>query len=243
MIDQIKSEKVPKHIAIIMDGNGRWAEHRNLPRPQGHAEGIKRVDEIVDVASDIGIEIITLFTFSTENWSRPEAEVNLLMNMLMTILNKKIQKLKDMNIKFQSIGRTDRIPKSVSDTINIVKSETENNTGLIMNLAFNYGARQEIVDAVQNISRSVVNNEISIESITENTISESLYTKNLPDPDLLIRTSGEQRISNFLLWQLSYTEFYFTDIFWPEFTPEELYKAILEYQKRSRRFGKVESDR
>ena len=230
---------VPKHIAIIMDGNGRWAKSRNLSRTQGHTEGVKRVEEIVDVANHLGIKVLTLYTFSTENWDRPEHEVSFLMSMLTTVLSSKVRKLKAGNVKFQTIGRQDRIPEAVAQAIEKVKEETKDNTGLILNLAFNYGSRLEIVDAVKEVARGVKEGKVDPQQINEQMISQALYTKNLPDPDLLIRTSGEKRISNFLLWQLSYAEFYFTDKCWPDFTEEELKKAIADFQSRERRFGKV----
>ena len=230
---------VPKHIAIIMDGNGRWAKSHNLDRTQGHIEGMKRVEEIVDIAYDCGVEVLTLYTFSTENWTRPETEVSMLMQMLTTALGKKINKLKESNIKFQTIGRKDRIPKAVLEVIERVTEETKNNTGLILNLAFNYGSRCELVDAIRLIAHQIKDRRITPEQINEDLISEFLYTKNLPDPDLLVRTSGEKRISNFLLWQLSYAEFYFTEKYWPEFDVQEFKKAILDYQNRERRFGAV----
>jgi undecaprenyl diphosphate synthase len=239
MTKQIDKTKIPKHVAIIMDGNGRWAEGRSLPREQGHIKGVKRVEEIIDVAQEIGIDVITLFTFSTENWDRPENEVTLIMDILMAVLEKKLQKLKNDNIQLRTIGRTERIPSALLKTIDEVIQETKNNTGLIVNLAFNYGARLEIIDAVQSIVKSVQKGQINVEDICEETISNALYTRGLPDPDLLIRTSGEQRISNFLLWQMSYAEFYFTEKFWPDFNAEEFKKAIIDFQSRERRYGKL----
>ncbi|OGX35963.1 MAG: di-trans,poly-cis-decaprenylcistransferase [Omnitrophica WOR_2 bacterium RIFCSPHIGHO2_02_FULL_52_10] len=230
-------KRIPRHIAIIMDGNGRWAEGQSLPRAKGHIEGVRRVEEIIDTARKLGVKIVTLFTFSTENWNRPESEVSMIMSILSAVLEKKIQKLKQDNIQLRMIGRTDRIPQPLLKTINDVIRMTRENTGLIVNLAFNYGSRLEIVDAVQKISKSVQRGELAVEDINEQTVSDALYTKGLPDPDLLIRTSGEQRISNFLLWQLSYAEFYFTDKLWPDFDAKELKKAITEYQSRERRFG------
>ena len=204
-------------------------------------EGVKRVEEIVKEAQLLGVKVLTLYTFSTENWSRPEAEVAMLMNMLTDVLYKKIEELKKNNIKFQTIGREDRIPKSVLESIHKVTEQTKDNSGLIINLAFNYGARIEIVDAVKNIASCVLRGELKPEDINEDTVNRALYTKDLPDPDLLIRTSGEKRISNFLLWQSSYTEFYFTEKFWPDFNAEEFKKAILDYQTRDRRFGDLKS--
>lgn len=233
----MQTSNIPRHVAIIMDGNGRWAKRQHLTRTQGHAEGIKRVEEIVAAAQKIGIKVLTLFTFSTENWRRPESEIVLLMSMLTTVLQQKIKTLKENNVRFRVIGREENIPGAVLKTFQTAIDETKNNTGLIVNLAFNYGSRQEIIDAVKGIATAVEKKSLSIADIDEKTITQFLYTKDLPDPDLLIRTSGEKRISNFLLWQLSYSELYFTDKFWPDFTEEEFAKAIADYQKRERRYG------
>lgn len=235
----IDIEKTPRHIAIIMDGNGRWAKQRGLSRSQGHIEGVRRVEELIDYAPQINVKVITLFTFSTENWSRPENEVSMLMNILVAVLNRKTKKLMKNNIRFQTVGREEKIPQELLNTLRNVEQQTSSNTGLIMNLAFNYGGRLEIIDAIKGICREVKNGNIEIENIDEKLVSDNLYTKNLPDPDLLIRTSGEQRISNFLLWQLSYAEFFFSDKFWPDFTMDEFKKAIIDYQNRNRRYGKV----
>ena len=234
---RIDKSRIPKHIAIIMDGNGRWAKERNLSRTEGHIAGVKRVEEIMDHCSELGVKVMTLFTFSTENWNRPEHEIKGLMQTITAVLQAKINKLKNLNMKFQIIGRRDRIPESVIDAMNVTNEETKNNEGMIINLAFNYGSRLEIIDAIQNISKEVVDGKLKIEDINEETVRSNLYTKDLPDPDLLIRTSGEKRISNFLLWQLSYAELYFTDIYWPDFSTDEFDKAILDYQSRERRFG------
>jgi len=239
MTEEIDKTRVPQHIAIIMDGNGRWAQAQSQPRAQGHIQGVKRVEEIIDVSRELGIKVITLFTFSTENWNRPENEVSVIMNILTAVLDRKLQKLKNDNIQLRTIGRTDRIPEPLLKTLGDVISATKNNTGLIVNLAFNYGSRVEIIDAVQALAQSVKDGKLCVDDISEDTISNALYTKGLPDPDLLIRTSGEQRISNFLLWQLSYAEFYFTDQLWPDFSADEFKKAIIEYQRRERRYGKL----
>ncbi|VAX35424.1 Undecaprenyl diphosphate synthase [hydrothermal vent metagenome] len=236
---EIDLKNLPKHIAIIMDGNGRWAEERNLPRTQGHIEGVKRVEDIVDASSELGIDVVTLFTFSSENWGRPENEVAILMNIIATVLERKLQKLQDDNIRFYVIGRRKDVSAPLLKTIDRVVDATKNNTGVTMNMALNYGGRTEIIDAVRSIGAKVKQGQLNPEDISEDVISGSLYTKELPDPDLLIRTSGEQRISNFLLWQLSYAEFYFTDKLWPDFTAEEFKKAIAEYQHRERRFGRL----
>jgi undecaprenyl diphosphate synthase len=238
-MDVVNKSRLPVHVAIIMDGNGRWAKARNLPRSQGHIEGVKRVEEIVDYANEIGIKVMTLYTFSTENWRRPESEVDLLMKILTTVLERKINKLIDTNIRFRTIGRRERIPASVMSMVEKVTEKTKNNTGLTMNLAFNYGSRLEIVDAFKTIAQKIKDNALEVDDIDETLISDHLYTRGLKDPDLLIRTSGELRISNFLLWQLSYAEFYFTDKYWPDFTKEEFQKALIDFQKRERRFGGV----
>lgn len=234
---QTPMENIPGHVAIIMDGNGRWAKQKNLTRTQGHAEGIKRVEEIVAAAQAMGIKVLTLYTFSTENWHRPQSEVSILMRMLTHVLKEKIKKLKKNNVKFRVMGRRERIPEEVMRTFAMAVEETKDNTGLIVNLAFNYGARLEMVDAVRHIAEAVTKGQLLISEIDEALINDSLYTKGLPDPDLLIRTSGEQRISNFLLWQISYTELYFTKKFWPDFTTQELKKAVSDYQGRERRYG------
>jgi undecaprenyl diphosphate synthase len=238
---QESGENIPAHVAIIMDGNGRWARRRHLTRPQGHAEGIKRVEEIIAAAQAMGIKVLTLFTFSTENWRRPPSEVSVLMQMLTRVLREKVSRLKENNVRFHVIGHPGHIPESVQDVFNMAKEETKDNTGLILNLAFNYGARLEIVDAIKKIAADVQDKRLKIDDIDETTVSQHLYTRDLPDPDLLIRTSGEKRISNFLLWQLSYAELYFTDKCWPEFTAEEWKKAITDYQKRERRYGDLNS--
>lgn len=234
---ELKKENLPNHVAIIMDGNGRWASSRGLSRTQGHIAGVKRVEEVLDAANEAGIGVLTMYTFSTENWRRPKTEVAMLMNTLSAVLQRKTAKLVKDNIRFQTIGRREKIPESVLQIMDNVIEQTKNCTGMVMNLAFNYGSRVEIVDAVQLIAQSVKNGTLEVEQITEQTISQSLYTKNLPDPDLLIRTSGEKRVSNFLLWQLSYAEFYFTDKYWPDFDTTEFHQALLSYQNRERRFG------
>ena len=240
-MNEIRKDKLPQHVAIIMDGNGRWAKSRNLPRTQGHVEGVKRVEEIIEQSYNLGIKVLTLYTFSTENWNRPEHEVNMLMDTLTTVLKNRIKKLKENNVKFQFIGRRDGIPESVLRSITWTMEETKANTGLIVNMAFNYGSRIEILDAVKAIAQAVCDGNLTLSNITEEIFSRALYTKDLPDPDLLIRTSGEKRISNFLLWQLSYTELYFTEKYWPEFNTEEFKKAILDFQSRERRFGNIET--
>jgi len=238
-MEKLQKERLPQHVAIILDGNGRWAESHNLLRAKGHIEGVKRVEEIIDLSSELSIKVLTLFTFSTENWNRPDTEVTLIMKILTAVLERKMNKLINMNIKFQTIGRRERVPAFVLKAMDSVIERTKDNTGLIVNLAFNYGSRLEIVDAIKNIAREVKDGALEIERIDEETVSSNLYTHNLPDPDLLIRTSGELRISNFLLWQLSYAEFYFTDKYWPDFTDSEFKKALINFQNRKRRFGSL----
>lgn len=239
MEQELDLENIPAHIAIIMDGNGRWAEQQNLSRTQGHIAGVKRVDDIIDFAKEVGIKAITLYTFSSENWNRPSNEVSTIMNIVAAVLNRKLKKLKKDNFKFRMIGREDGLPENCLEAIKMVVDETAENDGVNISLAFNYGARQEMVDAIKNICQSVIDGEKTIDQISEESVNENLYTHGLPEPDLLIRTSGEKRISNFLLWQLSYAEFYFTDIFWPDFSIDEFKKAIIDYQNRQRRFGNL----
>lgn len=232
-------KSMPEHVAIIMDGNGRWAKKRNMPRSYGHLQGIKRVDEVITAADREGVKVLTLFAFSTENWQRPKKEVSLLMKALSTNLTKKIDKLKKENIKFQVLGRKEGVPPSILKVLNSAQEKTKQNTGLILNLAFNYGSRQEIVDAVKDIAGEVKSGKVRVSQIDIDLISSKLYTSGMPDPDLLIRTSNEKRISNFLLWQLSYAEFYFTLKHWPDFTEKEFKKAIDDFKFRDRRYGGV----
>lgn len=236
----MQNEKsIPKHIAIIMDGNGRWAQEKGLPRIAGHRRGIIRAREIIKAASSLGIEALTLFAFSAENWQRPKREIDMLMNALDNFLKDNIKELIRADISLKFIGRPDPLPQKVLDRIEKSVEATKDNKGLKLCLALNYGSRQEIVDAVKKILELSLNNELDINSIDEKNFHKFLYTDGLPDPDLLIRTSGEQRISNFLLWQISYAELYFAKKYWPDFTKEEFKKAIKEYQKRDRRFGAI----
>ncbi len=233
------SEKIPQHVAIIMDGNGRWAKARGMSRTQGHLEGVKRVEEIIRAAKDSGVKFLTIYAFSTENWSRPEDEVSMIMKTFIMVLGQKARNLRDNGVRINFIGRRQGIPTAVLKAIDDAALTTAQATAMTLNIAFNYGARAEIIDAVKSICTQVVEGKIKIDGIDEKTISSSLYTKGQPDPDLLIRTSGEERISNFLLWQLSYAEFYFTDKCWPEFNKEEFLKALAIYAQRDRRWGKV----
>jgi undecaprenyl diphosphate synthase len=235
----LNKEILPKHIAIIMDGNGRWAKKRNLPRTAGHRQGIKSVEKIVEAAAKLGIKVLSLYAFSTENWSRPKTEINMLMGALANFLKHQANKLVKNNIKLLFMGDIDKFPVSLKNLLMDVQEKTKENSGLIVNLALNYGSRFEILKAVRNIAEEAKRGNLGVDEIDENKFSQFLYTKNLPDPDLLIRTSGEIRISNFMLWQLSYAELYFCKKFWPDFTEDDFKNAIKEYQKRERRFGKT----
>lgn len=235
----LKKGSIPKHIAIIMDGNGRWARHRGLPRIMGHRAGVKTVRRIVEAAADIGIDILTLFTFSIENWKRPKYEVSSIMKLLYETTRRELKELIENNIKLIAIGRLNELSPKRREMLERAIDETKNNTGLILNLALNYGGRTEILDAVKRIALDVKSGKVKPEQIDEELFYGYLYTKGLPDPDLLIRTSGEMRISNFLLWQTSYTELYVTDILWPDFSVKDFYEAIWDYQNRERRFGRI----
>lgn len=233
----LDKNNLPRHVAIIMDGNGRWAKERRLPRTAGHREGMKRVKEIIKEASELGLEVLTFFAFSTENWNRPKKEVDMLMRSLGDFLDKHIDELDKNNIRFKVIGRDEPIPAQILAKIKKAQGKTKNNSGLVVVLALNYGSRQEIVDAAKRFTGSVLKGELKLEDLDTGIFSRYLYTTGLPDPDLLIRTSGEMRLSNFLLWQLSYTELYFLKTYWPDFKRSDFQEAIKVYQKRERRFG------
>lgn len=237
--EEVQSKNLPKHIAIIMDGNGRWAKQQGMMRAFGHENGTKAVKQTVEACAEIGIENLTLYAFSTENWNRPKLEVQTLMKLLVSSLKKEIKTLQDNNIKLSAIGNLNSLPKKVFKELHEVIEQTNANTRMTLTLALSYGSREELLNTVKEISIKVKNNIISLEKIDESIINEHLYTRNLPDVDLLIRTSGEQRISNFLLWQIAYAELYFTSVLWPDFTKQHLHEAIIEYQKRERRFGKT----
>ena len=239
LIDNIDLNNLPKHLAIIMDGNGRWAKKQGYLRAFGHERGTKSVKENIKSCARLGIENLTLYAFSTENWNRPKLEVDTLMKILVRSLKKELKTLQDNNIKLNAIGNLEKLPKSAQNELLDVIDKTKDNTRMTLTLALSYGSREEIVNAVRNISDKVKNNIISIDSIDDSIINEHLYTQNLPEVDLLIRTSGEHRISNFLLWQIAYAELYFTDVLWPDFKEQDLYEAIISYQKRERRFGKT----
>ncbi|WNH11053.1 isoprenyl transferase [Thalassobellus suaedae] len=237
--ENIISTKLPEHIAIIMDGNGRWAKQKGMLRAFGHENGTKSVRQTVEACAELGVKNLTLYAFSTENWNRPKLEVQTLMKLLVTSLKKEIKTLQDNNIKLEAIGNLNTLPKKVFKELHEVIKHTKDNNKMTLTLALSYGSREEIINTVKEISIKVKNNIISPDKIDESIINEHLYTQNLPDVDLLIRTSGEQRISNFLLWQIAYAELYFTSVLWPDFTKQHLYEAIIEYQKRERRFGKT----
>ncbi|MBI9039973.1 isoprenyl transferase [Lutibacter sp.] len=236
---KIQQNNLPKHIAIIMDGNGRWAKLKGQPRVFGHKNGVDSVREVIEGCAEIGVKFLTLYAFSTENWNRPKLEVRTLMSLLVSSLKKELKTLQKNNIKLNTIGNLNDLPKSAQKELLEVIEKTKNNTTLTLTLALSYGSRDEIVNVIKNISKKVVNNELSIEEINENIINNHLYTFSLPDVDFMIRTSGEKRISNFLLWQIAYAEMYFTNTLWPDFRKENLFNAILEFQNRERRFGKT----
>tara|TARA_B100000925_G_scaffold283541_1_gene257548 strand:- start:395 stop:1102 length:708 start_codon:yes stop_codon:yes gene_type:complete len=230
---------IPKHTAIIMDGNGRWAEQKGMPRIFGHQNGVTAVRKIVEASSRFNIKYLTLFTFSVENWDRPTSEVDTLMGLLVQTLKDEFEDMFKNNIKLNAIGDLDSLPNEVREELYSIIESTKGNTGMTLTLALSYGGKQEIFKAVKEISEKVKNDIICLDNFDDSVINDHLYTSDLPDVDLLIRTSGEKRISNFLLWQIAYAELYFTDVFWPDFTEEDLEKAIVEYQNRERRFGKT----
>jgi len=240
LLNKIKEKgNLPVHIAIIMDGNGRWAKSKGLPRIAGHREGINSVREIVETAAELGIGHLTLYTFSIENWKRPRKEVSALMTLLMKTVRKELDKLMKNNVRLTTIGNLSDLPSKAREGMQEAIEKTKKNTGLNLNLALSYSGRLEIINAIKKIAIDVKKNKISNDVINEKLISKYLWTFDMPDPDLLIRTSGEARISNFLLWQLAYSEIYITSILWPDFRKREFYEAIIEYQSRERRFGKV----
>ncbi len=232
--------KLPSHVAIIMDGNGRWAKKRLLNRIKGHEKGAEAVRTIVRACREIRIPNLTLYAFSTENWQRPQSEIVALMVLLKNFLESEQKEMLDNNIRLNAIGQTERLPQDVQQTLHKVMTVTSKNDGMLLNLALSYGGRDEIVKMVKEIAIKVKNSNIEPDSITPELISEHLYTSKIPDPDLLIRTSGEMRISNFLLWQIAYTEIYVTDTLWPDFAKDEFVRILIDYQHRKRRFGKVE---
>ncbi len=234
-----KSGEIPKHIAIIMDGNGRWAKKRGLPRVAGHREGVKSVRDVVEACAQLGVKYLTLFAFSTENWRRPKEEIDTLMKLLVRTLHSETENLHKNDIKLIAIGDIEALPKEVRKELKEAIEKTKNNKRMVLNLALSYSGRWEIIEAVREIARDVKRGKIRIEEIDDKLFSNYLKTAGIPDPDLLIRTSGEFRISNFLLWQLAYTELYITDCLWPDFRRKHLYEAIRDYQRRERRFGMI----
>jgi undecaprenyl diphosphate synthase len=230
--------KIPQHIAIIMDGNARWAKSKNLPLKIGHKSGSENVRKIAESCIEIGVKYLTIYAFSSENWDRPKDEVDYLMKLLEDYLEKETKPLMDKDVKIVISGNLDKLSQSVKSSIESIETLTKNNKSLLLNVAFSYGARQEIVSAAKNIAIAVREGEITVDEINEQIFSQNLYRPEMPDPDLLIRTSGDFRVSNFLLWQLAYSELYFTEIFWPDFNKAHLMKAILEFNKRERRYGK-----
>jgi undecaprenyl diphosphate synthase len=239
LIDQIDKTKVPQHIAIIMDGNGRWAKQQGENRIYGHYEGVNSVRDVVEGAGQAGIKFITLYAFSTENWNRPKEEVDALMELLVSTISMETEKLHKKNVRLQAIGNLNSLPPACLAELNESIDLTSKNTGLTLVLALSYSSKWEIINAIKQIVVDVKNGKIDSEEISEKNIENYLCTKDIPDPELMIRTSGEHRISNFLLWQLAYAEFYFTETLWPDFRKEDLFTAILNYQNRERRFGKT----
>ncbi|CAI6027611.1 isoprenyl transferase [Cohnella sp. JJ-181] len=235
----LKEGRIPRHVAIIMDGNGRWAKARGLPRVAGHHSGMKAVKRITQAADRLGVEYLTMYAFSTENWKRPKAEVEFLMKLPQEFLSIELEDLIRNNVQVKMMGVRDLLPDFTLDAIEEAVRRTEHNTGLVLNFALNYGSRMEIVEAARTIARRAAAGELSPEDIDEQMLQSALLSGDLPDPDLLIRTSGELRLSNFMLWQLAYSEFWFTDVYWPEFSEAHFHEAIREYQRRARRYGGI----
>lgn len=239
LIEEIDKNRLPRHVAIIMDGNGRWAKAKGKDRSFGHQEGVVSVRKVMDAVVRLGLKYLTLYTFSTENWNRPDEEVQALMGLLVSAIHRETPEMMDKNIRLVAIGDLSRLRKDAHDTLMECIHTTAGNTGITLVLALSYSSRWEITAAIRQIAQEVLDKKITPDAITEEVVSAHLTTKDIPDPDLLIRTGGEKRVSNFLLWQLSYAEFFFTDVFWPDFREENFYEAILYYQRRERRFGKT----
>ncbi len=236
---QIDMERIPAHIAIIMDGNGRWAKQRKLPRTMGHRAGMKNIKMMVEESSNLGVKYLTLYAFSTENWKRSKEEVGALMDLVVEFINKEFEELHRNNVKLNSIGDISKLPEKSRAAVENAMYKTRNNTGLTLNIALNYGGRDEIVKGVKEIAKEVLEGKLQVDNIDDKIISDHLYTSGMPDPDIVIRPSGELRLSNYLLWQSAYSEFWFSNINWPDFTKEDLRRAISDFQKRDRRFGGV----
>lgn len=239
IIEELKRRAIPKHVAIVMDGNGRWAKSQGMPRVFGHQKGVESVHQTVETAAKLGVQVLTLYAFSEENWGRPQAEVSALMNLLETYVVKERQRLHEANIRFHVIGNLEKLPEKTRKLVLETQKHLSANTGMILNIALSYGSRNEIVHACKEIASKVQNGSLDVNSIKAETISEHLWTQKFPDPDLFIRTSGEQRVSNFLLWQIAYTELWFSPVYWPQFRMEHFCEAIRAFQSRERRFGLV----
>lgn len=239
LIDKIDKSRLPNHVAVIMDGNGRWAKKRNLDRTEGHVQGVVSVRNITRIASDLGVKYLTLYTFSTENWNRPKYEVDALMNLIVVAIENETPEMLKNNVRLTTIGDWDRMPEFAQQRLQKCMDDTAHCTGLTLILALSYSSHWEILRAVKNISADIANNKIKAEDLNEKEFSKYLTTSRFPDPDFLIRTGGEERISNFLLWQVAYSELYFTPKFWPDFSKDDFCEAILDYQSRERRFGKT----
>lgn len=236
---KIDIERLPKHIAVIMDGNGRWAKQQGKARVFGHRNGVKSVREITEAAAELGIKYLTLYAFSTENWGRPKLEITALMHLLVETMNKEINTLMDNQIRLEAIGQIDQLPKATYRALLKGMEKTKNNTRMTLVLALNYSGRSDLTKACQRIAQQVSDGQLNIDDINQDTLCGALSTKNIPDPEFLIRTSGESRISNFLLWELAYAELYFSPVFWPDFRKNNFYQAIVDFQQRERRFGKI----
>jgi len=236
---QLDMERIPSHIAIIMDGNGRWAKQRKLPRTMGHRAGMKNIKMMVEESSNLGVKYLTLYAFSTENWKRSKEEVGALMDLVVEFINKEFEELHRNNVKLNSIGDISKLPEKSKAAVEDTMYKTRNNTGLTLNIALNYGGRDEIVKGVKEVAKEVLEGKLQVDNIDDKIISDHLYTSGMPDPDIVIRPSGELRLSNYLLWQSAYSEFWFSDINWPDFKKEDLRRAISDFQKRDRRFGGV----
>ena len=243
LVDFVDFQRLPRHVAVIMDGNGRWARRRSLPRVAGHRAGIAAVREVLETSARLGLEVLTLYAFSKENWKRPPAEVNTLMRLLKEYVQGELPTLLEKNIRFRPIGRLGDLPGTVAGALESAREKTEANTGMVFQVALSYSGRAEIADAARGLAADVLEGRLSPEDIDEDSIAERLYTAGLPDPDLMIRTSGEMRISNYLLWQLAYAELWVTPVLWPDFRRQHLFQAVADFQSRSRRFGGVEEDR
>lgn len=237
LVSEVKQKEVPTHVAFIMDGNGRWAKKRGFPRSVGHQAGVKTLKEITKISKNLGVKYITTYAFSTENWKRPEKEVNFLMKLFEKVFLEELDELDQEGVRLNIIGYKNRLPQGVKEKVEQAMERTKNNNTLVLNIALDYGARSEIIQSVKSIGRDLIDGKISLEDIDEQLISQGLYTNQQPDPDLLIRPGGEKRISNFLLWQLAYTELCFTEVYWPDFNKEAFLEIIKDYQERERRFG------